>query len=40
MDNVIRPGFFPGSGTQDGYQLQGRGEIGDRVPSFVYVARL
>lgn len=39
MDNVFRPGFFPGSGTQDGYQTQGRAEIGDRIPSFTYVAR-
>jgi hypothetical protein len=25
-DNNFRPGFFPGSGTQDGYQIQGRFE--------------
>ena len=30
-ENNFRPGFFPGSGTQDGYQIQGRFEFGDRV---------
>ena len=30
-ENNFRPGFFPGSGTQDGYQIQGRFEWGDRV---------
>ena len=39
MDNVIRPGYFPGSGSQDGYQIQGRAEIGDRIPTFSFVAR-
>ena len=38
-DNAIRPGYYAGSGTQDGYQIQGRGEIGDRIPSFSFVAR-
>jgi hypothetical protein len=28
-ENNFRPGFFPGSGTQDGYQIQGRFEFGD-----------
>ncbi len=27
-DDNFRPGFFPGSGTQDGYQVQGRFEWG------------
>ena len=39
MDNVPRSGYFPGSGSQDGYQIQGRCEIGDRIPSFSYVGR-
>ncbi len=40
-DNAFREGsdFFPGSGQQDGYQIKGRLEIGDRVPSFQFVAR-
>lgn len=38
-DNNFRPGFFPGSGTQDGFQIQGRLEIGDRTCGFTYVAR-
>jgi hypothetical protein len=36
----LRPGFFPGSGTQDGYAVQGRLEVGDRECAFSYVARL
>jgi hypothetical protein len=38
-DNAFRGGFFPGSGTQDGFQLQGRFEIGDRAHGFTFVAR-
>jgi hypothetical protein len=30
-ENNFRPGFFPGSGAQDGYQIQGRFEWGDRA---------
>lgn len=38
-DNNFRSGYYPGSGTQDGYQIQGRLEIGDRAPSLSFVAR-
>ena len=38
-DSAFRDGFFPGSGQQDGYQIQGRLEVGDRVPLFNFVAR-
>lgn len=38
-DNNFRTGFFPGSGSQDGFQIQGRIEIGDRAHGFRYVAR-
>jgi hypothetical protein len=38
-DNKLRPGFFPGSGSQDGFQLAGRLEIGDREHGFTYTAR-
>lgn len=38
-DNGVRSGFFPGSGSQDGFQIQGRMEVGDRAPSFNFVAR-
>lgn len=38
-DNAFRSGFYPGSGSQDGYQIQGRFEVGDRVPSCSFVAR-
>jgi hypothetical protein len=38
-DNAFREGFFPGSGQQDGFQIQGRLEVGDRVPLFNFVAR-
>jgi len=38
-DNQFRTGFFPGSGAQDGFQTQGRFEIGDRVCGFNFVAR-
>jgi hypothetical protein len=39
-DNAFRPGFFPGSGTQDGYQIQGRFEWGDRVFGMQMVVRV
>jgi len=38
-DNAFRDGFYPGSGQQDGYQIQGRLESGDRVPFLNFVAR-
>jgi hypothetical protein len=38
-DNNFRGGFFPGSGTQDGYQIQGRFEWGDRVFAMQLVVR-
>lgn len=38
-NNNLRSGYFPGSGSQDGYQIQGRFEIGDRSHGFTYVAR-
>ncbi len=38
-DNNFRPGFFPGAALQDGYATQARFEIGDRMPTFNYVAR-
>ncbi len=37
--NNIRQGFYPGAGLQDGFQIQGRLEVGDRVPTFMFVAR-
>lgn len=39
-DNNFRPGFFPGSGTQDGYQVQGRFEWGDRTFGLQFVVRV
>lgn len=39
-DNAHRDGFYPGSGQQDAYQIQGRIELGDRVPNFSFIARL
>jgi len=39
-ENNFRPGFFPGSGTQDGYQIQGRFEFGDRVFAVQFVVRV
>jgi hypothetical protein len=39
-ENNFRPGFFPGSGTQDGYQIQGRFEWGDRVFAVQFVVRV
>jgi len=40
-DNAFRDNsdFFPGSGQQNGYQIRGRMEVGDRVPAFSFVAR-
>jgi hypothetical protein len=38
-DNAFRGGFFVGSGSQDGFQTQGRFEVGDRGHGFSYVAR-
>jgi hypothetical protein len=39
-DNALRTdGFFPGSGSQNGYQLRGRMEHGKRVLGIRYVAR-
>ena len=39
-ENNFRPGFFPGSGAQDGYQIQGRFEWGDRVFAVQFVVRV
>ncbi|HLM98196.1 MAG TPA: hypothetical protein VK335_02880 [Bryobacteraceae bacterium] len=39
-ENSFRPGFFPGSGAQDGYQIQGRFEWGDRVFAVQFVVRV
>jgi hypothetical protein len=39
-DNNFRPGFFPGSGTQDGFQVQGRFEWGDRAFAVQFVVRV
>ena len=39
-ENNFRPGFFPGSGTQDGYQIQGRLEFGDRTFAVQFVVRV
>ena len=39
-DNNFRPGFFPGSGAQDGYQIQGRFEWGDRTFGIQFVVRV
>ncbi len=40
-DNAFRDtsDYYPGSGQQDGYQIKGRMEVGDRVPSFSMMAR-
>lgn len=38
-DNNFRTGFYPGSGAQDGFQTQGRFEIGDRALTLSYAAR-
>ena len=37
---MLNAGFFPGSGLQNGFQVRGRLEIGARVPSFQFTARL
>jgi hypothetical protein len=39
-ENNFRPGFFPGSGQQDGYQIQGRFEWGDRTFAVQFVVRV
>ena len=39
-ENNFRPGFFPGSGAQDGYQIQGRFEWGDRAFAVQFVVRV
>jgi hypothetical protein len=39
-ENNFRPGFFPGSGSQDGYQIQGRFEWGDRTFTVQFVVRV
>jgi hypothetical protein len=39
-ENNFRPGFFPGSGSQDGYQIRGRFEWGDRVFAVQFVVRV
>jgi hypothetical protein len=39
-ENNFRPGFFPGSGAQDGYQIQGRFEWGDRSFAVQFVVRV
>jgi len=38
LKNNIRPGFFPGSGAQNGYQIEGRKRRG--VPQFTLTARV
>jgi len=37
---LLNPGFFPGSGLVNNAAVRGRLEIGNRVPSFVFTARL
>ncbi len=37
---LLNAGFFPGSGLQNGLQVRGRLEIGPRVPTFQFTARL
>jgi hypothetical protein len=37
---LLIAGFYPGSGLQNGLQVRGRMEIGARVPSFQFTARL
>ena len=37
---LLNAGFFPGSGLQNGLQVRGRMEVGARVPSFQFTARL
>lgn len=38
-DNNLVPRYYPGSGQQDGYQVAGALEIGDRAPIFSFSAR-
>jgi len=37
---LLNAGFYPGSGLQNGLQIRGRMEIGARVPTFQFTARL
>jgi hypothetical protein len=37
---LVGPGFFPGSGMQDGAAIRGRLEIGARASTFTFTARL
>jgi hypothetical protein len=37
---LLNAGYYPGSGLQDGAAVRGRQEIGVRVPTFTFVARL
>jgi hypothetical protein len=37
---LVGPGFFPGSGMQDGAAIRGRLEIGVRASTFTFTARL
>lgn len=37
---LMKSGFFPGSGEQNGLQIAGRLEVGARVPSFQFTVRL
>ena len=37
---LLNAGFYPGSGLQNGLQVRGRMEIGARVPTFQFTARL
>jgi hypothetical protein len=37
---LVGPGFFPGSGVQNGAAVRGRLEIGPRAPTFTFTARL
>lgn len=38
-ENNFRPGWYPGSGQDTGFQIQGRFEVGNRAPSFRFKAR-
>jgi hypothetical protein len=37
---LVNAGFFPGSGTKNGFQYRGRLEVGARVPSFSFSTRM
>lgn len=39
-NRMLAQGFFPGSGTQNNAAIRGRIEIGNRVPTFTFRARL